>query len=91
MFEVIWSADFITEENRTILETTYNNRQFGLTDFKVGLVVVVQTINSSDPFDPRMGIRNENCWLVTREEFDSKFTIKDDDNKTDTFAIITPK
>lgn len=92
----ILSVHILTDDNideLIRLHTQWNTTFYGLpgVTIKVGNVIVEETIDTPDIFDPAFGIRNCNFYLATREEFDSKFVINEDANRTETFALITKK
>lgn len=93
--EEILSVYFITEENLESLKS--ENESDILTsvpgcsvEFKVGKVVIVQTIKTPDLFDEPFYNTRHNVYLATREEFDARFVITEE-VETENFAIISRK
>lgn len=93
MTEVL-TAYFITEENLARLKSENEAAILPSVagspiEFKVGKVIVVQTIKTADLFDESFACTRENSWLSTRREFDQRFIISDE--VSEDFAIIARK
>jgi hypothetical protein len=94
--EEILSVIIINQENLAEAKRLYEAKVLASVpgapiEFKIGMVIVTQTIHTDDLFASSFKCTQENIWLATRNEFDAKFNMVDDGNKTDTFAIITRK
>ena len=96
MIEEILSMIIITNDNLDELRRLYEKDVLSSdpetpVEFKVGKVIVTQTMHSPDLFDASFKCTRENNWIATREEFDARFVIRNDGHKTDTFALIDRK
>jgi hypothetical protein len=97
MTEIILSAIFLTDENVADADRIYKDKIFAADpetsrQIQVDKVIVTQTIHVPDLFAPhKFKFTYENHWLTRRDWFDQRFNIIDDDNRTDTFALITQK
>lgn len=96
MTEIILSVYFINENNLKELETIYKKDILSSMPgtpavFAVGKRIVIQTIHTDDLFDPSFKCTRDNVWLCTDQEFNERFDIVEDENMTETFALIALK
>ena len=97
MTEIILSVTFITPENLAEAERIYSKKDVYSSkagyplEYAAGKVIVTRTIHTPDLFSETWKFTNEHHWLATREEFDAKFNVVNDGNRTDQFALITQK
>ena len=94
MPEIIYGVHIITDKNKEKLKKSYYHEiLLGLkpASFEVGCVIVMRNVHVIDPFDARFKSTLRTYWLVTLEEFESKFVINEDGHRTSEFALITPK
>ncbi len=94
--EEILAVYIINEENLDALKKEYGTdimpSSLGTdVEFKIGNVIVIQTIHSLDLFIDRFKCTKQYVWIAPLSEFNEKFNIVDDAHKCETFAIITRK
>jgi len=92
--EEILSVFFVTNTNCEDLKTYYETQTWPTTagdevKFIPGMMLVTQTIHVVDLFNSTYKFTHTSNWICTIEEFNSRFTIINDANRTPTFAIIT--
>ncbi len=94
--EELLAVYFINEKNikdlkREFETTILPSKPNIIIEFKIDMVVVIQTIHLADLFENKFRCSSKTVWLATREEFDTRFKIINDVFRTDTFAFITRK
>lgn len=94
MPEIIYGVHFITEADLDELKRLFEAEALPgtiLAEFEVPNVIVIRHVHINDPFDVRFKSTFKTSWILTPAELYSKFTIRDDANRTLTFALLDPK
>lgn len=90
--DVTYIALFVNEKNIRQIRSQYDDidliatktsRHINLDD-----VVVVQTIQFPDPFNPNFGIQKVTAWVTTPDELGKIFLIVKDGTDTENYATI---